>query len=390
MNLVNKIRALFGKGQALKMFNINYNAVYSWNGNVYESDLIRSCVRPYARAVGKAVAKHVRRTVKDDTVKVEINPEPYLRFLLEEPNPLMSMQVLQEKVATQLMLNNNAFILIVRDSMGYPCELYPVPCTMAESIIKDNRIFLKFYYKNGTNNVVPYDDVIHIRNDYNENDIFGTSPVKALTELMEAVGSADRSVKNAVKNSGVVRWMLKFTNSMRPEDLKDNVKSFVDNYLNYESDTFGAAGVDAKVDAQRIEPTDYVPNAAITKQLTERVYSFFNTNEKIVNSTYTEDEWISYYEAVIEPTVSQMSAEFTRKLFTRRERGFGNKIVFESSNLTFASMQTKLSLAGFVDRAIMSPNEVRAILNLAPVDGGDKALLRKDTGTLGGETNEDD
>lgn len=48
---------------------------------------------------------------------------------------------------------------------------------------------------------------------------------------------------------------------MRAEDLKKNVQEFVDNYLSVSSSTFGAAGVDAKADAIRIEPKDYVPNA---------------------------------------------------------------------------------------------------------------------------------
>ena len=75
----------------------------------------------------------------------------------------------------------------------------------------------------------------------------------------------------------------------------------------------------------------------------------------------------------------QLSGEYTRKLFSRRERGFGNKIIFESSNLTFASMQTKLNLVQYVDRGILSPNEVREILNLAPRDGGDEYIRRLDT-----------
>jgi len=37
----------------------------------------------------------------------------------------------------------------------------------------------------------------------------------------------------------------------------------------------------------------------------------------------------------------------------------------------------------YVDRGIMNPNEVRAILNLAPREGGDTYVLRKDTGQLG-------
>ena len=66
-----------------------------------------------------------------------------------------------------------------------------------------------------------------------------------------------------------------------------------------------------------------------------------------------------------------------------------NKIqaILGSSNLTYASMSTKLQLVQYVDRGVMTPNEVRYYLNMAPIDGGDQALLRKDTGTLvkGGE-----
>ncbi len=75
----------------------------------------------------------------------------------------------------------------------------------------------------------------------------------------------------------------------------------------------------------------------------------------------------------------QMSGEYTRKLFSRRERGFGNRVMFEASNLTFASMQTKLNLVQYVDRAIMTPNEVREILHYAPLEGGDEPIRRLDT-----------
>ena len=52
-----------------------------------------------------------------------------------------------------------------------------------------------------------------------------------------------------------------FAGSLRPEDIKRNVKEFVDNYLSLESDTYGAAGADSKAIVTRIEPKDYVPNA---------------------------------------------------------------------------------------------------------------------------------
>ena len=69
-----------------------------------------------------------------------------------------------------------------------------------------------------------------------------------------------------------------------------------------------------------------MPNAMQQANTKERLYAFFNTNEKIVHSNYTEDEWNSYFEAVIEPVAIQLGEEYSRKLFTRRERGFGNGI----------------------------------------------------------------
>ena len=166
--------------------------------------------------------------------------------------------------------------------------------------------------------------------------------------------------------------------------MKKNVQEFVDNYLSVSSSTFGAAGVDAKADAIRIEPKDYVPNALQMSSTEKRIYSFFNTNEKIVSSSYTEDEWNSYFEIVIEPVAIQLAEEFTRKLFTRKERGFGNWIYFDAANLQCASLSTKLALQAMVDRGALTPNEWRDTFNLSPVKDGDKPLRRLDTQTVDG------
>ena len=221
--------------------------------------------------------------------------------------------------------------------------------------------------------------MIHLRHDFNEDDIFGESPAPALAQMMEVITTADQGLVKAIKNSGIIRWLLKFSNSMRPEDLKDNVKNFVDNYLSVDSDTFGAAAVDSKADAIRIEPKDYVPNALQSKEAKERIYSFFNTNEKIVQSKWTEDEWNAYYEAEIEPDAIQLSNAYTIRLFTRTERNYGNRIIFEAANLQCASLGTKLNFVQMVDRGGMLVDEWRAMFNLGPIEGGNKPIRRLDT-----------
>lgn len=361
----------------LAMLTTYQEHYYSWNGKLYESDIVRACIRPKVKAIGKLVGKHIRDDPKNG---LKVNPDARIRFLLEEPNPYMTGQMMQEKVATQLCLNNNAFILIMRDENGLPVQLYPVPCVCAEAIYdKQGNLYLKFQYRNGNTGTFVYEDIIHLRQDYSSNDVFGESPVPALKGMMEVIGTIDQGIIKAIKNSGIVRWLLKFNNSIRPEDVKRNVEDFVKNYLSVESDTFGAAGVDSKADAIRIEPKDYVPNAAQTDKTIDRIYSFFNTNKKIVQSDFTENEWNAYYEAEIEPIVVQLGGVYTTRLFTRKERGFGNRIVFEAKNLQCASLTTKLAFQAMVDRGSMTPNEWRQTMSMAPVEGGDEPIRRLDT-----------
>src|SRR5690625_4492764 len=137
-------------------------------------------------------------------------------FLLEEPNPYMTGQQMQEKLATQLELNNNAFAYINRDENKLPIEIYPITATGTQAVLGDNgRLYLRFTLRNGRTVTFKYTDIIHLRKDYFEDDLFGTSPAQALMPLMEIVNTTDQGIVKAIKNSGIVRWLLKFTQTLR-------------------------------------------------------------------------------------------------------------------------------------------------------------------------------
>lgn len=69
----------------------------------------------------------------------------------------------------------------------------------------------------------------------------------------------------------------------------------------------------------------------------------------------------------------------TRKVFSKREIAFENIITYESGRIQYASTKTKLDMVAMVDRGAMTPNEWRALLNMAPIEGGDKPIRRLDT-----------
>ena len=400
MGLISRIRSAFSNRRVagvelMQQIGNNYR---SWNGTIYDSDIVRSCIRPKVKATGKLVAKHLRDVVDaEGHHELKVNPSNAIRFILDEPNPLMTGQMLQEKLAAQLCLNSNAFALIIRDDYGSPMEIYPIIARTVDAVYDSaGKLRLKFTMNNNKVYEFPYEDIIHLRQDFNENDIFGTPIAPVLVPLLDVVTTTDQGVINAIKNSSIIRWLLKFTNSMRKEDLKSQAKDFADNFL-ATSEGMGVAAVDAKADAQQINPTDYVPNAAQMDRTTKRIFDLFNTNDAIVSSKYTEEQYNSYFDAEVEPVLIQLGGEYTRKLFTRRERVFGNKIVFEASAWDSASISTKLNLQAMVDRGALTPNEWRATLNLAPVPGGDDPIRRLDTAavdnseksTEGGSTDED-
>lgn len=377
-----------------KLINDNGGGFFNWDGKLYKSDIIRAAIRPKAKAIGKLTAKHIR-----EGTEFKVNPDVNIRFLLEEPNPIMSGQVFQEKMAVQLELNNNAFAYIKRDDFGVATEIYPVPASSVELIEGEHgEIYLKFLFVNGQKMTVPYVDIIHLRSDFNDDDFFGSHPGEALKNSMDIINTADQGIVKAIKNSASIKWLLKFKTVLQPADMRREIDKFTEDYLSIDKNNGGAAGTDSRYDLEQVKNEAYVPNEKQLANTTQRVYSFFNTNEKIVQSKYTEDEWNAYYEAQIEPVAMQLANEYTRKLFTRKQRGYGNKIIFEASSLQYASMATKMNLVQMVDRGALTPNEWRSILSLGPIDGGDNPVRRLDTALVqdgnvvkekGGENNGD-
>lgn len=358
------------------------NSLYVYDGKIYRSDIVRSCIRPKIKAVGKTVPQHIRENADGEKL---INPDVYMRFLLREPNQLMSWQQYAEKMEAQLILNKNAFALIQRDENGLPAALFPLaPLSVRAEYDNDGTLIIHFWMANGKDWRFYYSDLIHLRDDYNDNDVFGTPSWDALSEVMEVVGQADRGLINAVKNSGIIKWLLIFKSSIRNEDMTAKANEFAEAYLKAGGN--GVAATDAKVEAKQIDQKDFVPAAEVTAAAVSRIYKFFNVNDKIVDSSYSENEWISYYEAQVEPDIIQFAEQHTRKIFTRRQRAFGNRIEIQTASLQYAAMSTKLAFKDMVDRGAMTPDEWRGTMGLGPIPGGDKPIRRLDTAPVEEQT----
>lgn len=359
----------------LQMLSSNGGAFFSYNGKLYRSDLIQAAIRPYANHVGKLTAKHVQGE--------NMNHIAQIKFLLEEPNDMMTMQQLISKAMWDLKLNGNAFIHISFEG-GAPVALHNLSPNTVD-VVKDrqNQIYLKMYFGDGTVRNIPYKHVIHLRGSFGEHEFFGDNPAEALIDLLDIVHTTETGIKHAIKNNAVVRWLVTFKNAMREEDIKKKTKEIQETFMSMDNEFGGVAAVDAKYDLTQVknENSLYVPDNHVQNAFAARIKAFFGVSDAIINNTYTEDEFASWWEAECSPIIKQLSEEFTRKLFSRNQRSHGNKIVFDTGSLMFASYKTKLGLTQLADRGVLSLDEYRAILNLPSVDR-DRFIIRREYGGL--------
>lgn len=138
----------------------------------------------------------------------------------------------------------------------------------------------------------------------------------------------------------------------------------------------GVAAIDNSMEFKEIaQRTPTIPTNQITF-LRDNVYRYYGVNEKILTSTLTDQEFISFYENVIEPIAIQLSYEFTFKLLTQREIGYGNRIDFVANLLQYATLQTREIIGGgMYDRGALSINEYRELMYYGPVEGGDVRMV---------------
>ena len=138
----------------------------------------------------------------------------------------------------------------------------------------------------------------------------------------------------------------------------------------------GIGGLDNTMEFHEI--TQRTPNIPTiqSQYLRDNLYRYYNVNENILMSKFTETEWNAFYESVIEPIALQLSLEFTFKLLTERERGFGNKIIFTSNRLQYATLQTRATIGSTLyDRGIITINEYRELMYYEPIEDGDVRMV---------------
>ena len=354
--------------QLLSGWNTQFSTLQE---GTYNSKVARQVIDRIATHCAKLAPKHIQGSITNN-IKGDIN------FLLSnQPNPLMNTFDFIYRVISLLYTECNAFVYIAKDRSGFITGFYPVLATTYELLQgEDGTMYLQFDFVNGQTYTIPYLELIHLRLFYNRNDVFGMSNRVLQTDLNTA-DTVSQGIDKAIKTTSNLKGILQYENSMlKNKDLVKTKDDFVKDFLNMDNEG-GIAALDAKAKFQEVNLKPITLDNEQLKQVNYNIFDYFGISEKIVDNSFTEEEWNAFYEGIIEARAIQMSYAFTNKIFKRQSIKDGHKIVFTANRLQYSTLTNKISLikeAGAL--GLLTKDEAREIIELPQLGGeeGSKIL----------------
>lgn len=372
-------KTLFGKKDAerekqLSVYKLlsGYEAFFSsWGKNVYDSKVARTAIDRIATHSAKLTPKHIQNDV-NHPIKGEIN-----HMLQNKPNAIMTTYDFIYKVVSQLYTYNNAFVYIAKDSKGYITGFYPI-LSYQDELLEDKagNVYLRFKFVNGKTYTLRYQELIHLRRFYNEDDFWGSSNRILHTDL-ETAHTSSEGIKNAIKMTNSLKGILNYTNAMlKEEDIQENRNNFVKDFLG-EGNHSGIAALDSKATFQEIDMKPITLDDEQLKRVNSNIYDYFGISEEIIRNDYTPEKWNAFFEGVIEPLSIQLGEAFTNAIFGEQAIRDGHRIIFTTHRLQYASLSQKIQMIKVVaSYGMITKDEARELLDLAPIGGeeGEKII----------------
>lgn len=343
----------------------NFRKMIATNRNAYDNMIVKPTINRIASDMGSVVFNHY---LKNDKFK-----KGRINWLLNtRPNVAQSPFDFKVMIATQLLLNSNAFVLMDfnKNDPTQIDALIPIDYNTVEIFEDANRIFVKFRLRSGEARVVLYDEIIHLRRFY-RSGLYGERTNNDLQPTIDLILTNQISMTEAINSNGSLKGLLTINTVLDEEILKATKNNWVADYLNT-TNTSGVGALDAKMSFTELKNDYTFSNEKQMLELRETIYQYYNVNKKIIEGTANEQEWLMYHQLVIEPIARSMEEEFSYKIFTDKRLEAGHRIKFSSNKLAASTLSAKTNYYNMVlSTGMLSLNEVREMEDLPPVPGGD-------------------
>lgn len=332
-------------------------AFHTWSGSVFESDLIRAALDAHGRHAAK-LAPTLSGSAKEN-----------LRNRLKiQPNAVQTWPQFLYREAVITYAKNTAFIVPTRGEYGEANGVTGIIPKKWELVEYKGQPFIRFILDKGKRLAVELSQVGILTRYQYESELFGESN-EAMKPVLDLIELQRQGIQEGIKNGASYRFSAQSDNWAKNEDLSKEMERF--NKFTFQNKKASGGMIlfpNTYTNVQQLRQEAYKVDAEQLKTIKESVFDYFAINEDVIQGKVFGDAWLSFYESSVEWFAIQISEVMTKMLFSERERQFGNRIDFTSNRLQYMSNADKMNaISQMADRGLMTRNELRQILNLAPL-----------------------
>lgn len=332
----------------------------SWQGSLYESELVRSAIDTRARHISK--------------LKIEIigAAQPKLQTKIKHrPNEFQTWSQFLYRLSTILDMEGTAVICPILDRYGELSGFFPILPSHCEVRDIDGVPFLRYQFANGKMAAIEWSRCGVLTKFQYKSDFFGTDN-RALVPTMELINIQNQGIEEAIKSAATFRFMAQVPNFTSPTDLANEQKRFTKANFSQEASGGVLLFPNSYKEIKQIDSKPFTVDPKEMEFIRTNIYNYFGVNEDVLQNKAYGDKWAAFYEGAIETFAIQFSECITQMTFTPIEQSFGAEIIATSNRLQYMSTQDKLNVsAQLCDRGILNRDEVREIWNLPPLPNGE-------------------
>lgn len=346
---------------------------------------VYTCIKILSEALGKLPLK-----IYQDTTYGKKSANHYLAPLLKyRPNPYMSAIDFWKTMETARNIYGNAYAWKdTNPRTGKIQGFYPLNSDKVKIVVDDtgllsggNEIWYVYTDGTGKQHKINAEDILHFKG-LTTNGIIGLSPIDTLKGTIENGKAAGNFLNSAFKNGMTTRGIVQYVGDLGPEERKvfrENFEEMSSGLKNANRVALLPVGYKYEPIALKLTDAQFLENTKLTiQQLTAAFGIKLHQVNYLEKTSYasTSEANREFYVDTLMANLAIYEQELVYKCFTDAEIRNGYYVKFNADVILRADTKTRYdAYAQSIQNGFKTPNEIRAMEEDEPMEGGDQLLI---------------
>jgi len=345
---------------------------------------VYTCIKILAETLGKLPLK-----IYQDSEGIRKAPEHYLYPLLKlRPNPYMSATDFWKCLEVQRNVHGNsyAWLDIVSNgrNAGQIQGIYPLDSTRMQIYVDDvglisnkQSVWYVFTDLMGNQYKLKETDLLHFKG-LSTNGLSGLSTIETLKSTIENAKAAGNFLNNSYKNGMQSAGIINYVGDLSPaaeDTFKENFERMSSGLKNANRVSLLPIGYQYQSMALKLTDAQFLENTRLTLQQLTAAFGIkpHQVNDQSKTSyASTSEANREFYTDTLLAILTMYEQELTYKLFLNSEIVKGYYAKFNADVIMRGDMKSRYDAYAIgVQNGFKTPNEVRALEEDPPIEGGD-------------------